>query len=76
MSGGQTATLAGTNEAGTHYAVVVTVSATGNGWIDAQLADIRNAGDLPVIEPPPPPPTTAFAPPAPGEAVRPFARRP
>lgn len=67
MSGGQTATLAGTNEAGTHYAIVVTVASTGTGWIDAQFADIQNAGDLPIIEPPPPPPTTSFQPPAPGE---------
>lgn len=67
MSGGQTATLAGTNASGTHYAVVVTVAASGTGWVDAQFADIRNAGDLPTIEPPPPPPSTAFSPPAPGE---------
>jgi len=69
ISGGQTATLAGKNASGTHYAVVVTVAATGTGWIDAQFADIRNAGDLPVIEPPPAPPTTSFQPPAPGEAA-------
>ena len=67
MTGGQTATLAGTNESGTHYAVVVTVASTGTGWIDAQFADISNAGDLAIIEAPPPPPSTAFSPPAPGE---------
>ena len=67
MSGGQSATLAGTNEAGTHYAIVVTVASTGTGWVDAQFADISNAGDLPIIEPPPPPPSTAFSPPASGE---------
>ena len=67
MSGGQTATLAGTNESGTHYAIVVTVASTGTGWIDAQFADISNAGDLVIIEAPPPPPSTAFSPPAPGE---------
>ena len=63
MSGGQAATLAGTNESGSHYAVVVTVASTGTGWIDAQFADVRNAGDLAVIEAPPPPPTTSFQPP-------------
>jgi len=67
MSGGQTATLAGTNDSGMYYAVVVTVASTGTGWIDAQFADISNAGDLAVIEAPPPPPSTAFSPPAPGE---------
>jgi len=67
MSGGQTATLAGTNESGTQYAIVVTVASTGTGWIDAQFADISNAGDLAIIEAPPPPPSTAFSPPAPGE---------
>jgi len=67
MSGGQAATLAGTNEAGTHYAIVVRVAASGTGWVDAQFADVRNAGDLAVIEPPPPPPSTSFQPPAPGE---------
>ena len=67
MSSGQTATLAGINEAGTHYAVVVTVASSGSGWVDAQLADIQNAGDLPILEVPPPPPTTNFSPPAPGE---------
>lgn len=67
MSGGQTATLAGTNESGTHYAIVVTIASTGTGWIDAQFADISNAGDLVIIEAPPPPPSTAFSPPAPGE---------
>ena len=67
VSGGQAATLAGTNESGTHYAVVVTVAPTGTGWVDAQFADIRNAGDLAVIEAPPPPPSTSFQPPAPGE---------
>ena len=67
LSGGQEATLAGQNEGGTHYAVVVTVASTGSGWVDAQFADIRNAGDLPVIEAPPTPPTTSFQPPAPGE---------
>ena len=67
MSGGQEATLAGTNESGTQYAIVVTVASTGTGWVDAQFADIRNAGDLPIIEAPPPPPSTSFQPPAPGE---------
>ncbi len=67
ISGGQTATLAGTNEAGSYYAVVVPVAASGYGWIDAQFADIRNAGDLSVIEAPPAPPSTAFQPPAAGE---------
>ena len=67
MSGGQTATLAGTNDSGTHYAIVVTVASTGTGWIDAQFADISNAGDLAIIEAPPPPPSTSFSPPAPGE---------
>ena len=67
MSGGQAATLAGTNESESHYAVVVTVASTGTGWIDAQFADVRNSSDLAVIEAPPPPPTTSLQPPASGE---------
>ncbi len=63
MSGGQTATLAGTNDSGTHYAVVVTVASTGTGWIDAEFADISNAGDLPIVEAPPPHQRLASSPP-------------
>jgi hypothetical protein len=47
MSGGQTARLAGTNAAGTHYTIVVPVTATESGWINAQFSRRRLSAPCP-----------------------------
>ena len=67
LTGGQKAALVGISPDGTYYAISVPVATTGQSWVDAQYAIVRNADNLPVIQPPPVPPTVEFTGPQPGD---------
>jgi uncharacterized protein YraI len=67
LAGGETAKLVGASADGSYYAIEVPIVAPNTGWVDANFAEISDAGELPVLQAPPVPPTSDFVGPQEGD---------
>ena len=67
LAGGDTAKLLRVSADSSYYAIEIPLVAPNTGWVDANFAEITDAGDLPVLQAPPVPPTADYVGPQEGD---------